>query len=89
MIIKTLQKQILHKDCPIAIRQIGENFEFLTCINNELYSSFITARKSLLQKILFRDYSEKQMKGITNYVISMAQTTIDTVLSPEQTTENK
>lgn len=83
MKFQTLAKQIFHKDCPIAIRRIGENFEYITCINNEIYSSYVTAKKSPLQKILFLPYTEKQLRNITNYIISMAQTTIDTVLSPE------
>jgi hypothetical protein len=85
MNFKVLQKQIEYKGCPLVIRQIGEHFEFITCINNLIYSSFIIAKKSLIQKILFQEYSDKQMKGITNYMIAMAQSTIDTVLEDNNT----
>lgn len=84
MKIKVLNNQVLYRDCPIAIRNIGENFEYITCINNLIYSSFVVARKSFLRRILFLDYSKKQISGITKYVTSMAETTIDTVLDDKQ-----
>jgi hypothetical protein len=77
---KVLGKQFEYEGCPIVIRQSGECFEFITVINNEIYSSFIVARKSFLRRITFKEYAPEQIKSITNYVIAMAQTTIDTVL---------
>jgi len=84
MTFKVLQKQIEFKGCPVVIRQAGERFEFITCINNLIYSSFIVAKKSLIQKVFLQNYSEKQLKGITNYMIAMAESTIETVLSDKQ-----
>lgn len=81
MIFKVLQKSLDYKGCPIVIRQSGANFEYITCINNEIYSSFVVATRSLMQKLTLRDYTSKQMSNITNYMIAMAQTTIDSVIT--------
>lgn len=77
-----LQKQIEYKNCPIVIRQVGEAFEYITCINNLIYSSYIIARKPLLTRLFGRPYNPKQLEKITNYIINMAYTTIDSVLEP-------
>ena len=69
-----------YEGCPIVIRQSGECFEYITVINDEIYSSFIVARKTFLQRLFFKPYTAKQLNSITNYVIAMAQTTIETVL---------
>ncbi len=80
MMFKVLQRQEQYEGCPIVIRQTGESFEFITCINNEIYSSYVVAKKSLLQKVFFRNYSRKQLRDITSYVYAMATTTIESVL---------
>lgn len=79
MIIQVLQKQFEYEGCPIVIRRVGEKFEYITCINNLIYSSFVEARLSIFAKLLGTGYTDKQIHKITNYVISLAQTTIDTV----------
>lgn len=79
---KVLEKQITYKECPVVIRQVGEAFEYITCINNLLYSSYVIAKKPLLARLFGRPYSPKQLEKITNYVINMAYTTIDSVLEP-------
>lgn len=84
MNIKVLKKPMNYRDCPIVVRQSGESFEYLTVINNEIYSSFIVARKKFLQRLLLQPYTAKQLQNITNYVIAMAQTTIDAVLTGEK-----
>lgn len=89
MILKVLQKQMEYKGCPVVIRQGGETFEYITCVNNEIYSSYIIAKKSLLRKVFFMNYSKKQMHKITNYMIGMAQTTIETILSESSPIKNK
>ena len=81
MKFKVLQKNVEYKDCPIVIRNSGETFEYITCIYNEIYSSYIIARKSFLRKLFFRPYAKQQLNSITNYVLAMAQTTIDHVQS--------
>lgn len=80
MTFKVLQKPFEYQKCPIVLRQIGEKFEYITCINNQIYSSFIVARKTVLQRLILGGYTKEQLHKITNYVLAMAQTTIDTVL---------
>lgn len=82
--IKVLQGQKEYRGCPIAIRQIEDRFEFITCIEGLIYSSYIIARKGLLKKLFFLDYSKNEIQGITNYIMNMATTTIDTVLDGEK-----
>jgi hypothetical protein len=76
---QVLQKPLEYKNCPIVIRRFGENFEYITCINNQIYSSYITARQNFLRKIFGLGYTAENKNKITNYVIAMAQTTIDSV----------
>jgi len=77
ILFKVLQKQIEYQGCPIVIRQIGSNaFEFITCIKNQIYSSHIVAKKGFFKL----NYTQKQISDITQYMIAMAQTTIETVL---------
>lgn len=80
---QVLQKPLEYKNCPIVIRQIGENFEFITCINNQIYSSYVNARQNFLRRVFFMDYEKETKNKITNYMIAMAQTTIDSVLGEE------
>lgn len=81
---KVLNKKIEYQGCPIVIRLLGDQFEYITCVNNEIYSSYVVARKPLLTRLFGRSYSIKQLDKITNYMIAMAQTTIDSVLGVEQ-----
>jgi hypothetical protein len=84
MNIKVLQKRLDYKNCPIVIRQLGENFEYITSVNGEIYSSYVNARKSLIRRLFLLPHTSKDVNRITNYMVAMAQTTIDTVLSSEQ-----
>lgn len=68
-----------YEGCPVVIRYFDQNFEYLTCINNQIYSSYIVARKSFFQRILGLPYSKDQIHKITNYMLAMAQATINTV----------
>lgn len=81
MIFKVLKSQLLYNDCPIVIRQAGEVFEYITCIYGEIYSSYIIAKKSLLQKLFLRDFTKKQYSDITQMMIAMTQSTINSVQS--------
>jgi hypothetical protein len=83
MKFKVLKKELDYKGCPIIVRQSGEAFEYITCIFNEIYSSHVIAKKSLLRKLFFRPYSLKQLSSITNYMLAMAQSTIDSVLGDQ------
>lgn len=85
MIKNVLKKKVAYEGCPIYIRNSGEDWEYLTVINNEIYSASIVATKSAMQKITGKDYSVKELSDITNYMIAMAQATIDTVLGIKHT----
>lgn len=74
-----LSKKVVYENCPIYIRNSGEQWEYLTIINNEIYTATIVIRKNAIQRILFKPYSAKQVSDITNYLIAMAQSTINTV----------
>lgn len=82
---QVLKKQIEYKNCPIVIRQFGENFEFITCINNQIYSSYINARQNFLRRLFGMGYTVDNKNKITNYVIAMAQTTVDSILGTPAT----
>jgi len=84
MTFKVLNKEIIYQGCPVVIRQAEEHFEYITCINNQIYSSAIVARRSIVQRLLGQDYTEKQIQDITTYVIKLAETTIETVLGTKQ-----
>jgi len=86
MTFKVLTKEIIYQGCPVVIRQAEEHFEYITCIDNQIYSSSIIARKSIMQRLLGQDYTDKQVQDITNYVIKLAEATIDTVLGIKQPT---
>lgn len=85
MKFKVLKKAIEYKGCPIVVRQVGENFEYITCINNQIYSSYVNARQSFLRRIFMLDYTLENKNKITNYIIAMCQTTIDSVTGTEPT----
>ncbi|MFA6887454.1 MAG: hypothetical protein WCQ65_10865 [Fermentimonas sp.] len=84
MKIKVLQEQKEFKGCPIAIRQIGDRFEFITCIDGMIYSSHIVAKKGLFQRLFLQDYTKKELKNITQYVMNLATTTIESVLEAKE-----
>lgn len=74
-----LSKKVVYENCPIYIRNTGENWEYITVINNEVYTATIYIRKTAIQKILGKPYTPKQTSDITNYLMAMAQSTINTV----------
>ena len=80
-----LQKPVAYENCPIYIRNKGEDWEYLTCINNEIYTASIVAKKSAIQKLTGNTYSAKEVSSITQYMIAMAQSTIDQVLGIKHT----
>ena len=80
MEIKVLQKPMEYNGCPIVIRLIGNQFEYITAINNEIYAYSVVVRKGFKQRLLLQPYTVEQLQKITNYMVAMAQTTIDTVL---------
>lgn len=68
-----LQKKIDYKGCPIYVRNKNELWEYFCIIDNELYTAHIIAKKKFFQN----KYTTKQINDITNYMIAMAQTTIE------------
>lgn len=88
MKFKVLNQPFIYENCPIVIRQVGEQFEYITCIDNQIYSSYIVARKDFIQRLLLRPYTKDQLHKITNYMLAMAQATINTVkgINPEAQT---
>lgn len=84
-----LQKSLEYENCKIYIRNTKEVWEYFCIINGELYTAYIVARKKPLNKLLGMPYTAKEVQSITQYMIAMAQTTIDTVLEikhePEKT----
>lgn len=80
---QVLQKPVSYEGCPIYVRNTGESWEYLTVIHNEIYTASIVARKSAIQRLLGKSYSSDEVHKITQYMIAMAQSTIDTVLHIE------
>lgn len=79
MKIRTL-KTSSHRGCPIYIRNLGNVFEYLAIVRNEVYSANIVVIKKPLQRIFGKDYTPKQLADSTSYVLKMAETTIDLLL---------
>ena len=85
MIITTFHSES-YKECKIYYRNIGTHWEYLTCINNEVYTSHIEVRPTLFNRVLFflriepNRYSTQQKTNIIKYLKRFAQTTIDYIL---------
>lgn len=77
---QVLQKRVEYEKCPIYVRNSGENWEYLTVVNNEIYTASIVARRSAMQVITGKSYTPKEVSDITQYMLAMAQATIDHVL---------
>jgi hypothetical protein len=75
-----LQKKIEYEGCPIYVRTSGESWEYLTIIRNELYTASIVARLPATARIFGQGYTSKQISDCTQYMLAMAQATIDHVL---------
>jgi hypothetical protein len=83
-----------YRDCPIYFRNFKNHFEYLTIINNELYTAHVCVRPHWLTKLFYRldittgvdkvPYSQSQLKNILSTVNKMAQTTIDFVLDKKE-----
>lgn len=84
-----LTKSVVYEGCPIYVRNTGETWEYLTVINNEIYTAHIIARKHLTQRLFGKPYTAKQSSDCTQYMLAMAQTTIDTILGIEHSKKVK
>lgn len=79
-----------YRDCPIYYRNFKNHFEYLTIINNELYTAQVCVRPYWLTKIFFIldistqvdkvPYSQQQLGNILRTLRKMAEATIDFVL---------
>lgn len=85
MIIKTFSPEE-YRNCKVYYRNIGTHWEYLTCINNEVYTSHIEVRPTLLNRVLFflgiepERYSTQQKNKIIKYLRRYAETTVDYIL---------
>jgi hypothetical protein len=75
-----------YQNCPIYFRNLNKHFEYLTVINNEIYTAHLEIRPTALNKILFLlklqpdRYSDQQYQRILKILRRMAQSTIETIL---------
>ncbi len=86
----TTFKSEKYLDCPIYYRNLKNHFEYLTIIENELYTTHITVRPHLVTKILYLlgiekiPFSKSQLNKIIALLRKMAETTIDYKLKKEK-----
>ena len=74
-------KKVSHRGCTIVIRRIGENiFEYITSIGGDVYSAYVYVRKPFFRKIVFMDFSEKQILDVVNWQLQAGCSTIDIIL---------
>lgn len=75
-----------YRNCSIYIRNFKNHFEYLTLIDNQLYTSHITVIPHWITRIICfvtdekLPYSQQQLKAILIQVQRLAETTIDFVL---------
>lgn len=79
MLVRVLQTSI-YRDVRIYFRQLDNDFEYLAVLNGEIYSARVTIKKHWWQKLFFLPFNEKQLLNATNYMATVAHTTIDTIL---------
>lgn len=79
MMIRTLQHGY-YRNCKIYYRNFGSTFEFLAVINGEVYTVHYTVHKPWFQKLLFFDYTAKQLKNTVNFLAKQAERTVDLAL---------
>lgn len=78
-----------YRDCPIYYRNFEKHFEYLTIINNELYTAQINVKPHWITKLFYlldistkvdkMPYSRQQLTNILKTLRKMAETTIDFV----------
>ena len=83
MQIRTL-KVVEYKGSNVYLRNFGSTFEYLAIVKGQLYGSHVTITKRLWQRVLGRDYSQKQLLDAVKYLTALATATVDYVLvNPE------
>lgn len=90
-------KPIKYRDCPIYIRRFavgrGDEFEYSTIINGELYTFQVSFRlrgiRAFLNLFTAQPFSEQELKNAVTYMEKAAQATIDTVLGAPKSGSKK
>jgi hypothetical protein len=86
MQIKTFQPET-YRQCQIYYRNFQSHFEYLTVIDNQIYTAHITIRPTIINLILYwlklapEKYSDQQYKNILALLRRLAKTTIETILN--------
>lgn len=80
MQIRTL-KVVEYKGASVYLRNFGSTFEYLAIVKGQLYGSHITITRTLTQRLLGKDYTEKQLSDVCRVLTTMAQATVDYVLA--------
>jgi len=70
-----------YKGYPIYIRNFKNVFEYLTVIKGQIYTAHIMVRPKWYRWFFGKPYSKKEIAGIVRYMQTLAETTIDTILS--------
>ena len=76
MKIRTLKPSVYRK-CSIYYRNYGSTFEYLAVVDGKIYTMHVTIRRTPMQVLRGRDYSEKQLTDIVNYLAPYAEATVD------------
>ncbi len=80
MQIRTL-KVVEYKGANVYLRNFGTTFEYLAVVKGQLYGSHITITRTPTQRLLGRDYTEKQLVDVCKVLTNMATATVDYVLA--------
>lgn len=85
MIVKTFQEE-KYRDCPVYYRNFHNHFEYLTVIENQIYTAHIEVKPVFISLLLYKlgiassRYSDQQYKQILAFVRTICEATIDTIL---------
>jgi len=88
MDIKTL-KAVEYRGCKVYIRNFNNLFEYLVIIKGELYTTHMIVTKRLLQSLLGKPYTDKQLTDTTKFLMNTAEATVDAVLDGAEPTKKK
>ena len=78
-----------YKNCKIYYRNNGTHWEYLTVINNEIYTAETTVNPTFINRLLFLFgiektlYSTQQQQNIMRFLRRLAETTVDYILNPK------
>lgn len=75
-----------YKDCKIYYRNSGTHWEYLTVINNEIYTASITVKPTIINRLMYllgiekSLYSYQQQLNTIKYLRRFAETTIEYII---------